>query len=617
MCSKIFASRIELRGEIFDTCGEIELKYFFAPCCGEAELPLPFFPHGIISDFFVICDGEECAKAAALRLRELPELTQEKRVSLSFKNETPYLTLLGINAKESLCIKLSVCVEIPRHNRHSTLIFQAPAMERLDIDADIRFHGDIRTVTSPTHPTRITAADGTQRVFTSGSFCGTLVFDIFYEDNLKNTLTVSRHPFRKNIALCAFAPKFTSLRRKKQCFDINVSFLGANRLEIISAATAFFRCLNPEHNFNLTIGKKTLFKALPATEENKDAAVCALCDTQNTEALVARDKGANSVIVCHGGVYDEGLKLFGKPLLIFVQALPCEMPKFDYTFASFKNDENIIAAHFSKLYDKTLAPASLKSVGGLGVELVPSKVQSLTANSLCHCFAKHDILPPAGLRIFNNRHKLIEEISFDAVNTYNALRPIDVMYAKALIKELKARAEAASPEDICLYRQEIDDICLLNGIANEDVALVCFIGGKAAGLLSHKSDYEKLYEKYFRESDFIDSGKVLDLILKNQTVDGIIAEADISRPDQAALSTALCLIALYLCGGEKHRAFARRSLKFLANCKGYWASTAISLWNGEEIDFAELYNRLEMKIMNERLFELSVLIIKNHRRNLK
>ena len=118
-----------------------------------------------------------------------------------------------------------------------------------------------------------------------------------------------------------------------------------------------------------------------------------------------------------------------------------------------------------------------------------------------------------------------------------------------------------------------------------------------------------LYEKYFKEG--LDNNEIIELILNSQTGDGIIADINISAPSQTVFSTALCLIALYLCHGEKYRAFANRSIKYLKNRDSYFAKTALSLWDGSQIDLKQLKEKLEMKIMNERLDELAILLIQS------
>jgi hypothetical protein len=147
-----------------------------------------------------------------------------------------------------------------------------------------------------------------------------------------------------------------------------------------------------------------------------------------------------------------------------------------------------------------------------------------------------------------------------------------------------------------------------------DIALVCIADGKASGLISAPPIPQRDNGYFLNENMMLDENEISELILNSQTTEGVIA--DIWAQDEHAFvfSTAVCLIALYLCKGSEYEKFAKRSLDYISGKDGYWAKTALALWNNEKIDFDELSLKSDMKIMYQQLDELAVSLIKNHRR---
>ncbi len=615
------ACRAEICGSIYENYGEITVTYSLPPQNGEeTQLLLPYLPSGTICDMKVYCDEEEIASAVPVNIREVEDFSADARISLT--SRTAGLLVLGIKgicARKSLEISVTVCISLIRHGNHTALSFISPDSQgdACSVVTDISILGDVKRVVSPTTKIEVAMAEDLCRVFSKSSDCGAVIFDIFYKSSAPNRIIISRQPLQKNIALCCFTPKLRRIKDEKRTFDVNISFKSANRAEIISLAAAFFDCLKKEDTFRLTLGNELLMDFADANSDNIENALNLICKSSEKSPLSPKSGDYHSVLICSGTIFDGDIALSGTPFIIFSGSIPKGLDENSYTYATKESAEIIIPARFSQLYEKRLHSARLVPVGGIGVELLCPRPKFLTANTVHYAFARHEVIPPKGFNIYNENRRIQEEIYFDKINTYAKLRTVDIIYAKELINIKEQAAESAPCEEYCLYREEINNICIDNKIASGDIALIAYINGKSAGYLSPKPSLEDIYGKYFGEKTSVDPNQVVGLILKAQTTDGIIADITVSRPDQTVFSTAVCLIALYLYEKDKYRAFAKRSLDFLKNKEGFWAKTALDLWGGEEIDYAELDKRLEMKIMYEQLFELAILIIKSYRRKRK
>lgn len=616
-----FASRAEICGNIYENYGEITVTYSLPPQSGEeAQLFLPYLPSGTICDMKVYCDEEEIASAVPVNLREVEDFSADTRISLA--SRTAGLMVLSIKricAHKALKISVTVCSSLTRHGNYTALSFISPdsAGDGCSVVTDISILGDVKRVLSPTNKTEVAMADGLCRISSQGNTDGAVIFHIFYKSPVSNRIIISRQPLQKNIALCCFTPKLRRIKGDKRAFDVYISFKNADRSEIISLAAAFFGCLEKEDTFRLNLGNEMVMDFSDANSENKEKALNLICQV-TAESTFSPDVGDfHTVLICSGEAFSPDYSFSGRPFIILSGNIPKGLDESTYTYATKESAEIIIPARFSQLYEKRLSSARIVPVGGIGVELLCSRPEHITANTIHYTFARHDIIPPKGFNIYNENRRIQEEISFDKINTYAKLRAIDIMYAKELIKIKEQEAENAPCEEYCVYRGEINNICINNKIAAGDIALVAYINGKSAGYLSPKPVSKDIYGKYFGEKASVNANQVIDLILKAQTADGIIADITVSRHDQTVFSTAVCLIALYLYEKDKYKEFAKRSLDFLKGKDGFWAETALNLWNREDIDFEELDKRLEMKIMYEQLFELAVLIIKSYRRKIK
>ena len=256
----------------------------------------------------------------------------------------------------------------------------------------------------------------------------------------------------------------------------------------------------------------------------------------------------------------------------------------------------------------------IEAIGGMGISVINDEIY-LSPGKKANCFILHRVIPPKGVRIKSCDGKCIEEIYLDNVLSKLLFLPVEIMCAECITDSLKIKMKEAKPEDRCLIREEINDLCIKTKTVKEDVALVSVLNGTILGKLCDEP--KKDSGRYLNESITIDTSDIIERILSSQTVDGVIADMSESDENVLVFSTAVCLIALYLYTGDKYKAFAKRSVKFLEDKKGYWQKTALKLWNGESVDKTELAKKSEMKIMYQRLDELAVLIIKNHGRTNK
>ncbi len=617
------ACRVELCGDIYDGYGEIQAKYFFGAYKGEeAFLLLPYFPDGIICDFEVICDNEKFASAKAVNIRSIDELPKNSYISLENRgNGFLCLALKGVTARFSLEIHVTVCRKLHRHRNYTALTFVSPENQRqkCQISAHINIHGNVKKVLCPGVMVTVSSSDKLSCILISDIAIPVLVLNIFYVDNPQNHIIISRQPLGKNIGLCSFIPKLETIRKKKRRFDINISFHCANRRNIISALATLLNCFNEDDVFRVNVGHKQLTEFISANRKNIDTTMDLICSIQNDDGLCIAEGEWNSIVICNGAVLDNQTPLSGEPFAVFSEQVSSGFPIENSAFVTGVENEHelVIPSRFSAIYEKKLSPALIRPQGGIGVELLWDKTVGITANSIVSCFFRHDIIPLNGLKIFNDRHQLIEEIDFDTVTTHASLRIINVMYGLSVIKQKEGEAALARAEDRCIIRQEINDICLANKIPMGDIALICTANGTDMGVIAAPhSDFDTFNEP-FREDAYVDADRVIELILKSQTLDGIIADITVTRCDRLILSTSVCLIALFLYKGDKYGDFARRSLDYLKNKDGFWAKTALAVWNNEKIDLKLLDKKLEMKIMCKQLHELALLIIKNHRRKTK
>ncbi len=615
------AYRLEFCGDIYENFGEIQTKYFFDGISEEeTSLLMPYFPCGILCGLSVVCDGEEIASAQAINIREIPDLPKDGYISLErLRNGLFFLKVKGVSALSSLEIRVTVCFSVSRRGQHLALSFASPKglATKCEIFADFNIHGEVKKVISPTSQITVTALNGLCRISACNVITETFIIDIFFSDAPLNRIFVSRQPLQKNIGFCSFTPRLASLNKKRRKFDIHISFAQGNRGELISALAVVLGCVKKEDCFRLSVGGVALTEFVLASEKNIDAAMALACENQSNEGIASVFDEENTIIICNGTVFDPDLILSGEAFVILTGEFVRDSFSQSCVFVGKNESEFVIPPRFSAIYDKQLESAIIEPMGGIGVELLWDNKNCIRANSTCSCFVRHDIIPPRGLKIFNKRKQLIEEINFDCVDTKPNFKIIDVLYGMAIIKRKEEEAKSATLEERCLLRQEINEICLKNQIAYGDIALACVANGKTVGLLSPlpaKADFTK---KHFREGGNVDAGTVIDLILKSQTADGVIADIVINQPRQLVFSTAVCLIALYLYKGRQYADFAKRSLDFLKIQDGFWAKTALDLWDGKEIDLEILEKKLEMKIMGEYLHELAIFIIKNHRRNIK
>ncbi len=609
---EISACRGEFHGDIYESFGEIRAKYFFHNICGdEALLLMPYLPRGIISGFSVVCDGKEFAGAKAVNIREISDMPEDCFIALENRCEGLFvLRIKGVLA-ECLEVNVAVCQPLSRHGQYLSLGFSSPAGlgEKCPLTVDFTVYGKVRKAVCPNHTVMETAEDGFYRIFVDKIFAQFALY-IFFADLPENRIIISRQGLEKNIALCSFVPRLEKISAKARRFDIHISFIQGDRLEIIGQLATFLRCLGERDSFRLSIGGKSL-EFMSAVRENIDFALEFACGRHIDADFDIPLGDWNTVIICSGAVFDPETALSGTALVILSGELPPRDFCKNMLFVGKGEGEFSVPAEFSAVYDKRLASAILEPLGGVEVEFLQT-TDVITANSVHQCFALHDIFPPMGVRVLSKSRRLVEEISFDKVETYPSVRAIDVMYWRAIAE--KKRSAEVSAEKRCLVRQEVNEICLKNRIPVGDIALVCVGNGQQLGLLSALPQENVLDKKHFREGDEIEASLVIDLILKSQTADGVIADIAVFRPDQLVFSTAVCLIALYLSTGEQYASFAKRSLEFLKDKEGFWVKTALDMWNREEIDPVLLDEKLEMKIMCQQLHELALLIIKNHRR---
>lgn len=224
-----------------------------------------------------------------------------------------------------------------------------------------------------------------------------------------------------------------------------------------------------------------------------------------------------------------------------------------------------------------------------------------------HCFITHSVLPPKGVAVYDKYGNFIDEIMFDRVLTSSRFRPIEALYARGIIKSLENEFETALPEERCLIREKINDICFKYKIIGGDMAFTCIELEKAR--FSSLEQGNRLCEE-----DKVRFSEAEAKILSSQTVDGVIADGELPEDNAKVMSTAVCLIVLYLYTKKKYKNFAKRSLAFLSDKSGYWADTAKKVWSGGLVDFDELVKRSDMKIMYRRVDEMAVSLIKNYRR---
>ncbi len=609
---QIVACKTEFDGDIFDSFGEIRGRYYFENICGgEVSLCMPYLPRGIVSDLSVICDGVEFASAKAVNLREVSELPTDRYIALESHSEGLFVLKMKEIRAESLIVNVTVCVPLKRYGHYLPMAFSSPRElgEVCGLSVNFKVYGRVRKTVCPNYTVTQAQNDGFCLI-SAEDIHTQFALDILFSDLPENRLIISRQPLSKNIAFYSFTPLLEGISAKSRKFDIYIAFSQGNRLEIISNLAVFLRCLRKNDHFRLSIGENST-EFLTSAQKNIDLAMDFACGQEACPLSCPKIGDWDTVIISGGAAFDPLTELSGLPLVI----LSGEFAPWDFgteiLFAAKGEGEFSIPLRFSARYGKRLEGAVLQPLGGMGVEFFWNGT-FLAENSVCNCFALHDLMPPAVIRILGKRKQLVSEIKFDNVQTLRSVRAINVMCWSEVAKELLARK--TSEDKRCLLRQEANEIFIKNNIAFGDVGLVCVSNGKDFGLLSPVPEFKEAFGEKFNEKSVPEPDLVIALILKSQTADGVIADITVCSADRLIFSTAVCLIALRLYSGEGHRAFAKRSLELLKDKKGFWVKTALALWNGEEIDEKLLCQRAEMKIMGEHLYELAILMIKNYGR---
>ncbi len=605
------AKKIFVQGEVFENCAYVTVDYTFDGFCGEdVTFTLPYFPNGILCNLSVKCDCEEYSAAKAINIREAFNAPMKKSVSLrEISSGIRTLCLKDVCANNRIEISVSVCFLIKRYENFATFtLFGLENPQLCPVDIVFDFHGEFQKFLSPTH--RITAS--VCKEFTKVACRGNMIesnftLDIFYSKAPQNGLFISRQPLARNIALCRFTPTLLHSNGKRNDFDIHIYILSKkSRSSVLAAAVALLNCLTKNNFFRLVVNSRIVTDFLPGNRKNIDNAISLICSFDEPCTTNFKIDRAKVITICSGADFDRITPVCDLSII-------CDGPFpnkniGDAVFTSSDNAEKIIPFEFARRYGKALKNASLIPIGGMNVTMLPPKAENLPKDTVSFAFAIHDVIPPKGIQILDKNRKTAEEIPLAIFSTSLNVKAIDIIFAVTLIHELNKQIKTAKPEERYMYRESINQICIKNNIAMGDIALVCVGNGSNMGFIEKPTSKTGDYEKYFKEEVCID--EILDLILSSQTADGIIADITVSSPTQTVFSTAVCLIALYLYRNRKYRAFARRSLKFLKKQDSYFAKAAIALWKGEEIDFNQLKGRLEMKIMNRRLDELAIILIK-------
>lgn len=606
---------------IFEDYASFDAEYSLPDSFGkDAELLLPT-PLGAIINELTVSSGKEEFSSRAVNIRELNAAPRKNAIA-AFQSGEGALTLRLMAVSGEATVRLSGCFSLERHGRHAALILcGAGTRDKTCVaEVSITIHGSsVSKAASPTHGVTTSTLDDDYLVLCRYNALGeSFVLDIFYDKVLENHLVISRRVFQKNIALCRFIPQLPCASESaKTKFDLHLAAVSkSNQLEVRSAAIAFLRCLREEHSFRLSISGTEMLDYLPATEENIDRAINLICETEIAGGDIRPSEGdRNTVIICGGEYFCPGIDFSQeKPFVILAgsAAYLAAWGKIAHcAVVSGSDSEVVISEKFALLYEPRISHATAKPIGGLGVELLPAEFDILVRNSVNYCFALHQTIPPNGLEIFDKSGAKAEVVRFSESESHQEIRAINVMCSLELIKFLLKRLESAPPEEFCIYRDTINDICMKNKIAFGDIALSWVSDGEFSGIIS--SDDEEMPEQsnHLREIGPSDIPEILNRILKSQTSDGVIADITVSDRETLVFSTAVCLIALHLCEKKKYFAFARRSLDYLKKSGGFWAKAACDLWGDKGFDLAAVKEKLTSRAANGRVDKLAAYIILN------
>ncbi|MBQ2890594.1 MAG: hypothetical protein IJE44_02980 [Clostridia bacterium] len=601
----------EISVEIFQCYVSATLSYRLDGA-ENGEVFLPFVPKGIIHAFSVSCDGEVFASARAVNLRKLGGALKNSISLLRRIDGAMVLRFSSLPPCEEIEISLSLCFKLSRRANHAQLSFVGLA-EDASACANLTFNinGEIEKVSSPTHKiTQEVFPSGVRALSEANIYKESFLLDIFFKKAQPDGVIISRHPLRDNVALCTFTPRLSHLLGEKKKFEIYLLPEKDALSKCIAPLSVFLSSLGEGNQIRVFLRDKCVLDFSPLSEKTIDECIENILSSNFCEILSC-DKSEKIVIAVGETSFDFGF-VPSLTILYGGKQSYCEAPCVCVSEADMGS---VIPLEVSRLLSARVSPAFLEPVGGLGVSLVPSMLPEAVSGEVSYCFAKHSVIPPQKIRLFDENWS--EKIELKAISTHLNLLPVDIMYAMEQIKALEREKNSLPYEARCVIRDKINEICLSYGIAYGDVALSGFKGDTPLGFIDSKRQYKEQLARYFSEDTRTVAPEILSLLLDSQTTEGIIAKDLFQNSDMLVFSTAVSLIALYLYTKDRYSSFAKRSLEFLKDKEGYWAKTALSLWENGELDLDLLLKRADMKIMYERLDELCVLLIQNFGRNQK
>lgn len=615
MASKIVGAKIQVN--IYEHYAEIISDYTFSvDDSKDFEFYIPFACGGIICGLSASSGGKTLFSSRAVNLREFYEMPHHKLITLSESAGGRIRLVLNFPVECEVKVEVIAVTELARYGRHVRFALpQSGCASDYETEFIITVYGKTEKILSPANRITTTMSENLSRV--SGTYASRrdFILDIFYKEMSENRLLISRHPLQKSVALCSFTAALPPLCNEHSSkFNIYIAFSnGQSFNDVRHAASVFLSCLKPNHLFRLNINGEMRTNYVSATSDNISEAINIILDSKYGGCPTPQNTDANTVIICDGNAISE-IPRENALVFLTVGTHQGSAPGKEYPgciLISAETAGDIIPLEFAKYFEPSLKPALLSPAGGINTELFPGEIAELKRNIVSFCFAEHDIVPPSGIKITDKNNTEIEEIEFSGIDSYPQIRAIDVMYANELVKYIEKASESAAPEELCIRRDMINNLCLKNNIAKGDIALVCTAEGGTTGYITKQQSADSENNR-FGEGDKFDKDKIIGLILRSQTIDGAVADISVYSPGQLIFSTAVCLIALYLFTGNTYRTFARRSLDFLSGSGSFLAGTALRLWNGEKIDFEELLKKLNMKIMYERVDELAIYLIKNY-----
>ena len=553
----------------------------------EGELSLPFVPSGTVFGFSVYCDGKPFASARGVNLREMGG-TIENAISLSRRLDgAMVVSLSSLPSCKETEISLSVCFKLSRRANHASISFCGFQGESFaPATLSFKINEETKKVSSPTHKiTEEVSATCTTAFAEASLYNESFILDIFFKENQPNGVVISRHPLRDNVALCTFTPRLSHLLGEATDFEIYLLPEKEALSKCIPPLSVLLSSLGERNRFRVFLNGKCAMDFAFATKENVDfcidkllnSKVCGFEPCQNSKKIVI----ACGTASLSTGISPDLIILYdGARHLSPMGHLPC-------VCVSEADMGSIIPISVAKLFSARVSPVFLEPVGGLGVKLLPSALPEAAAGEVSFCFAQHSVIPPKKIRLCGENWS--EEVSLDSISTQPSLLPIDIMYALEMVKALEKEKSTLPYEVRCVLRDKINEICISYGISFGDVSLVCFSGDAPVGFIDNERAYKENLKKFFGEDTFSSAPEILFLVLSAQTTEGIIANDLFQREDMLVFSTAVSLIALYLYTKDRYYSFAKRSLEFLRNKDGYWARTALSLWENGEIDFNLLF----------------------------